>query len=106
MISHETDKMMLSTYAPARQPSPLPRRTDSLSTNIAKPKPTSSLSQSREDAALARIFLGTPTTNEGLQANAVDNASRRDDRESQLTEMLDRMTGWVEELVSSSPLLL
>lgn len=117
-ISHDLEAGIHSVGEPRQQHSrlfwmlstvpSLPRRTDSLSTSVVKPKSSSVLVQCREDAALARNLLGTLATNEdrhNVEAN-VDDESRRDDRDGQLTQMLGRMTDWVEELVSGSPLII
>lgn len=86
--------------APPRQPSPLPRRTDSLSTSIAKPKLTSPIVQSREDLKFARIILNSPIVSEqSAQDDEGTREVRREERERELTDMLGRMANWVDELV-------
>ncbi|KAF8517617.1 hypothetical protein JB92DRAFT_2905040 [Gautieria morchelliformis] len=91
---------MLSTFSPPpRQPSPLPRRTDSLSTSIAKPKPASLLAQSRQDAQSARIVLNASLVDE-VPGDETEREQRRGIRDRELTNMLERMTGWVEELAT------
>ena len=104
---------MLSTYTtqpPPGLPSPLPLRKDSLSNSIQKQSnhPTP-LVQCREDAKYARIALAASIANDediaGMQLDDDEHARRYDDRTRGLTEMLDRMTTWVEELVSSCSIL-
>ncbi|KIJ39739.1 hypothetical protein M422DRAFT_780955 [Sphaerobolus stellatus SS14] len=77
-----------------------PRRTDSLSSSIAKPKPTSPIIQSADDAKAARALLETPlsTLKAEDRLGPEERERRREEREGELVDMLAKMTGRVEEL--------
>ncbi|KAF8528543.1 hypothetical protein BU17DRAFT_81004 [Hysterangium stoloniferum] len=95
-----TSSATLNSTSSPTQSSSLPRRTDSLSTSIEKPKPTNPLIQAREDAQYGRSLLSTPimTLKQERELGAEERERWREEREGELIEMLARMTGWVEEL--------
>ncbi|KIJ37860.1 hypothetical protein M422DRAFT_259469 [Sphaerobolus stellatus SS14] len=79
-----------------------PLRTDSLSSSIAKPKPTSPVIQSADDALAARALLETmlSTLKAEDRLGSEEREERREEREGELVDMLAKMSGRVEGLVS------
>ncbi|KIJ39733.1 hypothetical protein M422DRAFT_780954 [Sphaerobolus stellatus SS14] len=92
------DNNILRTF-PSRPQQPL-RRTDSLSSSIAKPKPTSPIIQSADDAKTVRALLETPlsTLKPEERLGLEERERRREEREGELVDMLAKMTGRMEEL--------
>lgn len=96
---------MSSVISPAPTPPPLPPRADRRRklpippTNIAPPAPNlvSPIVQAAQDVEHARRLLETPAVNDEL--DDTDKEIHRMVREKEVTQLLLRMTDWVEELV-------
>ncbi|KIJ28816.1 hypothetical protein M422DRAFT_37201 [Sphaerobolus stellatus SS14] len=67
-------------------PKQQPRHTDSLSSSIAKPKPTSPIIQSADDAKAARALLETPlsTLKEEDRLGQEERERKREEREGEV----------------------
>lgn len=103
MLSGLAIPYRISNDEPKEQVVTLPRRSESLSANVEKPKPEAQLAQAIEDAKRARNILNTPVLQPNEDDKLIDEEERerrREERERELITMLSTMTGWVDELVS------
>lgn len=107
-VTHKLCKKAMSSAispAPSPTPPPLPPRADRRRklplppTKPASPppNPTSPIVQAAQDVEHARRLLETPTINDEL--DDADKEIHRMVREKEVTQLLLRMTDWVEELV-------